>query len=310
MTILGGLMNYNKRKMLTDKVFKVLFTLAALISASMVIFIFGFIIVKGVSVFLPSYPNQISFIDFISGFTWRADQQKYGVLFIIINTLITASLAVIISFPVATLTALFIVKIAPKPIRSFLTTVIELLAAIPSIVYGVFASGFIVLLVDKLAVSLNYSTYGGRSVLAVSILLAIMTLPTMTSLSIVAISAVKEELEHASLALGASQTQTNFRVVLASAKSGIFSGLVLGLARAFGEATAVSMVAGNRSVGPTLNPFNITRTLTSTMLSGLSETSGLDYDIRYSVGIVLILTILISNLSIHYFKNRIGSEAK
>ncbi len=303
-------MEYNKRKELMNKILKLLFRVSAILSASMTLFIFIFIISKGISVFLPSYANQVNIWKFITGLTWRGDQGQYGVLFIFINTIITALLAILLSFPISTLTALYISKIAPKNINTFLTTIIELLAAIPSIVYGVFASGVIVKFVDGLAVRLNYSTFGGRSSLAVSILLAIMILPTMTSLSIVAINSVDENLEHASLALGASVTQTNFKVVLNAAKSGIFSGLILGLSRAFGEATAVSMVAGNRSVGPSFNPFDITRTLTSTMLSGLNETSGLDYDIRYSVGIVLIFTILLSNILIHMLKNRIGSDSR
>lgn len=303
-------MEYNKRKELMNKILKLLFRVSAILSASMTLFIFIFIISKGISVFLPSYANQVNIWKFITGLTWRGDQGQYGVLFIFINTIITALLAILLSFPISTLTALYISKIAPKNINTFLTTIIELLAAIPSIVYGVFASGVIVKFVDGLAVRLNYSTFGGRSSLAVSILLAIMILPTMTSLSIVAINSVDENLEHASLALGASVTQTNFKVVLNAAKSGIFSGLILGLSRAFGEATAVSMVAGNRSVGPSFNPFDITRTLTSTMLSGLNETSGLDYDIRYSVGIVLIFTILLSNILIHMLKNRIGNDSR
>ena len=300
-------MDFNKRKKIKNIIFKVLFTLAAIISASMIIFILLFIIKRGVSVFLPSYNNPISLWEFLSGLTWRPDQNQYGILFILINTLISAFLAVLISFPIAVLTALYIAKMAKKAVSEFLTTVIELLAAIPSVVYGVFAVGVIVKFVDSLANLFNQTTYGGRSVLAVGILLAIMILPTMTSLSITAIKAVDKKLESASLALGASAMQTNFKVVLPAAKSGIFSGLTLGLARAFGEATAVSMVAGNRSIGPSLNPFEITRTLTSTMLSGINETVGLDYDIRYSVGIVLLLTIIISNITINYFKKKVGN---
>ena len=100
--------------------------------------------------------------------------------------------------------------------------------------------------------------------------------------------------------------QTNFKVVLSAAKSGIFAGLVLGLGRAFGEATAVSMVAGNAMIGPTWNPFDITRTLTSTMLTGLHETSGVGYDIRFSVGIVLMIIIVFTNWLIHFVRRRIG----
>lgn len=303
--------SYQKRKKIIDLIFRSLFKIAGILAASMIVFIFIFIFQKGISVFLPTYgDSQVSFWSFISGFTWRNDKQIYGVLFIVINTLITAFFAMLIAFPVSVLTALFIVKIAPKALGSILTTVIELLAAIPSVVYGVFASGVIVSWVDNVAQVFGYSTFGGRSMLAVVILLAIMVIPTMTSLSIVAIKAVKPELELGSLALGASKTQTNFKVVLTSAKSGIFAGLILGLARAFGEATAVSMVAGNKAMGPTWNPFDITRTLTSTMLSGLKETTGVDYDIRFSVGIVLMVTILLSNLIIHIVKKKVGAEGQ
>lgn len=293
-----------------DVLLKGLFRLCGVIAASMIVFIFGFIFVRGISVFLPSYgPDRVSLFSFLSGFEWRGDKGTYGVLFIVINTLVSSFFAVLLSFPVAVLTALFIVKMAPKWLGAIMKTVIELLAAIPSVVYGVFASGIIVIWVNNIAQVFNISTYGGRSLMAVVILLAFMILPTMTSLSITAIEAVDKNLEHASLALGASHTQTNFKIVLSSAKSGIFAGLILGLARALGEATAVSMVAGNRTMGPTLNPFDITRTLTSTMLSGLSETSGVDYDIRFSVGIVLIVLIFVSNLIIHRVKRKVGHEA-
>ena len=136
-----------------------------------------------------------------------------------------------------------------------------------------------------------------------------MIFPTITSISMSAIKSVDKNLEKASLALGASEIQTYFKVVLVSAKSGIFSGLILGLSRALGEATAVSMVAGNKISGPTLNPFDITRTLTSTIMSGLNETTGVDYDVRFSVGIILMVLIVLSNLIIHFVKRKVGRHA-
>jgi phosphate transport system permease protein len=293
---------YQKNKRVIDFAFRTLFRLAGLIASSMVVIIFVFIFNKGISVF-----SEVRFLDFIGGMVWRPDLKSYGVLFILINTLYTGFLAAIIAFPIAVLTALFIVKMAPLLVSTLMKTIIELLAAIPSIIYGVFASGVIVKWIDALAANIfNISTFGGRGTLAVVILLALMILPTMTMLSITAIEAVDHNLEMGSLALGASKTQTDFKIVLLSAKSGIFTGLVLGLARAFGEATAVSLVAGNKLYGPSFNPFDITRTLTSTMLLGLSETTGLDYDIRFSVGIVLLLAILVSNLVINIIKKRVG----
>ncbi len=126
-------------------------------------------------------------------------------------------------------------------------------------------------------------------------------------MAVTAISSVDKEIELGSLALGATQTQTNFKVILTSAKSGIFAGAILGIGRAFGEATAVAMVAGNKLTGPTFDLFDITRTLTSTMLAGLKETTGLDYDIRFSVGIVLMVVILGSNWILNRIKKNVGN---
>lgn len=298
---------YKKRKYFMDSLFKVIFRIAGFISAIFIVLIFAFILEKGIKVFLPGYQyGQQNVWDFLTGLQWRQDINRYGVLFIVINTLISSLGAVLIAFPLSVLSALFIVKIAPKRISEIMTTIVELLAAIPSVVYGVFASGVIVSLVDFMAQTLGRRSWGGNSMLAVILLLAIMIYPTITMLSIAAIRAVPRELEHGSLALGASPTQTNFKVVLVSAKSGIFAGLILGLGRAFGEATAVSMVAGNKMLGPTFDLFDITRTLTSTMLAGLKETTGLDYDIRFSVGIVLMIIILITNYLINRVKSKIG----
>lgn len=303
-----------KRRENTDKFFRYSFLLAAIISAIMIILIFFFVGKKGIGPFLPSYgqaggaSQQQNIFSFLTGMTWRPDQNPavYGVGFIIINTLVSAFLAAILAFPISVLSALFIVKVAPKKLRMFFTSVVELLAAIPSVVYGVFAAANISSLVDNIAGLFGQSTHGGLSTLTVALLLAIMIYPTITSIAINAIAAVDKNIELGSLALGASKTQTNFKLVLTAAKSGIFAGLILGLGRAFGEATAVSMVAGNAMVGPSFNLFDTTRTLTSTMLSGLHETSGIDYDIRFSVGIVLMVIVLVTNLSIQLVKRKIG----
>lgn len=290
-----------------DKAMQFVFRICGLLAALMIILIVFFVTIRGIQVFLPSYDDPVSLREFLTGMRWRTDQGIYGVFFIVINTLITAFFAGLIAFPLSTLSALMIVKIAPKRLSNILTTVVELLAAIPSVVYGVFASGVITAIVKRIADLFNYTTFGGNSMLAAILLLAIMIYPTITSMAVVAIRAVPESHELGSLALGASRTQTNFKVVLSSAKSGIFAGLILGLGRAFGEATAVSMVAGNAFTGPTLNPFNLVRTLTTTMLQGLHETVGTDYDIRFSVGIVLMLVILFNNLAINALRRRIES---
>lgn len=298
--------SYQRNKKAVDKVVTAIFAVCGVLSAVMILLIIFFIAKRGIEVFLPSYMDPQSIKEFIFGMEWRSETGTYGAGFIIINTLLTALGAAVISFPIAVLSALFIVKIAPKRLSSVFSTVVELLAAVPSVVYGVFASGALTSLVDKMAKFFGQSTMGGLSGMTVMLLLAIMIYPTITVLSISAIRAVPAPLELGSLALGASRTQTNFRVVLSAAKSGIFAGLVLGLGRAFGEATAVTMVAGNSMSGPSWNPFDITRTLTSTMLSGMHETSGVSYDIRYSVGLVLMVIIIVTNWGIHAIRRRIG----
>lgn len=162
------------------------------------------------------------------------------------------------------------------------------------------------MLVSSLAANFGFVTAGGSSLLAVILLLAIMIFPTITALSITAIRSVDKEIELGSLALGATATQTHFKVVLTAAKSGIFAGAILGIGRAFGEATAVAMVAGNKMFGPTFHLFDTTRTLTTTMLAGLKETTGLDYDIRFSAGLVLMAVILLSNLILNLVKKKVG----
>jgi len=126
-------------------------------------------------------------------------------------------------------------------------------------------------------------------------------------MSEVSIRSVGKDIEHGSLALGATKTQTNFKMILTSAKSGIFASAILGIGRALGEATAISLVAGNSKSGPSLGMFDITSTLTSTMLEGLKETVGLDYDIRFSVGLVLMVVILLTNLILNYIKKKVGN---
>ncbi|MCI5773332.1 MAG: phosphate ABC transporter permease subunit PstC [Erysipelotrichaceae bacterium] len=299
-----------KKNKITDSVFKYFFLAMAILSSSFIVILVLFIFMKGISPFLPGYEfGQVNIVDFLFGTTYRQDQGVYGVGFIVINTLVSAFASLLLSFPISVLCALFIVKIASKKLSAIMKSVVELLASVPSIVYGVFASGVIVIFVKWLASLFNITTAGGSSLLAVIILLAIVIFPTITSMAITAIQAVDKDLENASLALGATKTQTNFKVVLTSAKSGIFAGAILGIGRAFGEATAVSMVAGNKLFGPTFDLFDITRTLTSTMLAGLKETSGLDYDIRFSVGIVLLFVIFFSNWLLNMLKERIGKNS-
>lgn len=296
--------NNNK---LIDKIMKKVFMLAAIFASISVLFIIFFIFIKAIQPFLPNYEfGQVDLISFIFGNTYRSDQGVYQIGFIIFNTIIISLGAILLSTPISIISALFVSKVAPKNLKRVLTYSIELLASIPSVIYGVFAYGSITILVSNLAGVLGFHTIQGLSMLSTILTLAIMIFPTITLISITSINSVSKTVEEASLALGASKMQTNYKVVLRCAKEGIFSGIILGLGRSFGEATAISMVIGNALVGPTFNLFDPSRTLTSTILVGLKETSGLDYDIRFSIGFVLLLIILLSNLALNMIKRRVS----
>lgn len=301
-----------KRKTIIDKIVRILFLATTIICSLCVVFIAIFILIKGLTPFFKSYEvngnlYKVSVTKFLFGNRWFKSPNIYGAGYIVIDTILVSVLSLLISVPISILTALFIARIAPKKIAMVLNTMVELLSGIPSIIYGLFGMGVITKLVIGIGNLFGVQTAGGLSLLATALVLAMMILPTITMISVTSIKSVSNSLVLGSLALGASTTQTNFKVVLTSAKSGIFSGIILGVGRALGEATAVSMVCGNAISGPSLNLLQTTRTLTSTMLQGIHETTGMDYDIRFSVGLLLIVIIIVTNLILNVIKNRIGN---
>lgn len=305
-------MDSGRKKRITDKISKAIFLLITILCASAIFAIVGIVIFKGIKPFVSTYSyngesTKASLTNFLFGLTWEKTANDFGILFIVINTFYVTILSLLIAVPVSVLTALFIVRMAPSWLGKILTTVTEVLSSIPSIIYGLFGAGLITVMIRNFAGIFNYQTAGGLSTLATVLVLAMMIMPTITTVSVTSIRAVKQDYINGSLALGASPMQTNFKVVLTSAKSGIMSGIILGIGRALGEATAVSMVCGNAQSGPTFSLFDITRTLTSTMLSGLSESTGLKYDIRFSIAVVLLILIIVVNLLLNRVKKRIGN---
>lgn len=302
----------NTIKKVVDKVVENVLFGTAILSASFIILIVIVIFERGIAPFISDNDGlgQVNLLRFLTGIVYLDGptflSNAYGIGYLIVSTLYNAFLALLIAAPVATLTALFIAKIAPRWLGSLLRTIIEILAAIPSIVYGLFGAGFILDIVYNLSVSFGVQSAAGFSVLSTVIVLAIMIIPTMTVIAEVAIRSVDKSLIQGSLALGATQTQTQFKVVLAAAKSGIFTAAILGVGRALGEATAVALVAGSRRSGITFNLFDTTATLTSTMLLGMKETVGLDYTIRFSIGLVLMVIILLTNVVLNFIKRKVG----
>ena len=305
---------YYQQKDIIDRLFKYLLMTMTTIGSLLIIFIVVLIFINGIRPFLPnSIYGRISFWKFITGLRWTPGSRLYGVGYMIINTLYITFLSVLFVVPLSVLTALFIAKIAPKRLAELMRTVIEILASIPSVIFGMFGAAIVVQWINGMAHGLNQVLPGtpiysvaGLSTLSAVLVLSMMIFPTITSIAETAIRAVPNTLEEASLALGATVTQTNFKVVLTSAKSCIFAGVILGVGRALGEATAVSLVAGNLSVGPTFSLFAPTQTLTSAMLLGIHESEGINYDIRFSIALVLIVLILVVNWLLNVVKAKVG----
>lgn len=300
------------KKQKIDTIVKYIFMILTIFCAFQIIYIVLFIAIKGFTPFFRSYTLEngniihVNLFEMISSVSWNQDMADFGLLGIITNTIYITLISSLIALFISVLTALFIVRIAPKWIGIILNNVVELLASIPSIIFGLFGMGVINPMVSNIAFTLGIQTKGGMSVLSVIIVLVIMMIPTITMITITSMKTVKKSLIEASLALGASKSQTDFKIVINSSKSGIITAFILGVGRALGEATAVSMVCGNAITGPNLNLFDTTRTLTSTMMLGLHEATGVNYDIRFTVGIVLILIILGTNLLLNKVKRRIS----
>lgn len=303
-----------KKNLSRDKLVQMGLLVASLLSILFVGMIVFEMVVKGATPFLPSYtvsghPYPVSLATFLTGSRWVIDRINsyylFGAGFLIFNTIYTVMIAITLSFPLALFSSLYIVKMANKWMKRLMETAIEMLAAIPSIIYGVFGSTQLVLLVRNLGDWLGISTAGGLSILATSLTLAVMITPTLASVMMVAIKAVDPSIENASVALGASKIQTLIKVDIPAARSGIFAGVILGVGRALGEATAVAMVSGNANFGPSFNLFSITSTLASKMLVGIKEASGVTYDIRFSLGLVLIILLFSTNLILSAVKKKV-----
>lgn len=310
------------KKVVLDRIVKDVFLFLTLICSSVVIVVTFFILFKGLRPFRKTYTEnnesgKASLSYFLTGRRFNNGytdgQFQYGVFFLVYNTLFLNLLVAIISIPRSILTGLFISRIAPKWLSKIRQTVIDLLAAIPSVIFGIFGIGIIVPIIKKFSNSLpNGAGYTGISMLSGALVLALMILPTILSVSVNARNSVDKNQINGSLALGASPTQTNFKVVLRNAKSGIFAGIILGIGRSLGEATAVSMVCGAPLYGITINPLNTTITLSSQMLLSIGEAvpGSRNYDVRFSAGIRLMLIIIVTNLILNDVKNHVSSIDK
>lgn len=253
--------------------------------------------------------GNINFADFFAGKTWMPTAQpapQFGVLPIILGTLMVSFAAIAIALPFALAAAVFLSEIADKRLYKLLKPAIELLSGIPSVVYGFFGLIVVVPIVQK--------TFGldvGETALSGAIILAIMALPTIITIAEDAMRATPDTLREASLALGANKWQTIYKVVIPHAKSGITAGVVLGIGRAMGETMAVLMVCGNAAVIPhtLLEPI---RTIPATIAAELGEApqGGAHYSALFMLACILFVLTLLINLSVEYISKRKNLKTK
>lgn len=300
------------KKAKVDNIVKFIFAFLALLCSSVVIFIIVFVLIKGIQPFIvPDGTGSIQNIGlFFTNNRWTYDGNG-GMGYIALATIYSTFLSLIISVPTSIFCGLFVVKICPKRIKEIIKTAIQILASIPSVIFGLFGMGVINPIVKNFASLFGSQTFGGSSVLSGILILAFMSIPTITLISITSMEAVNNNLYKVSIALGASKEQTNYKIILKASQSGIFAGVILGVGRALGEATAIQMVIGNGGTSfDFINPFNIYSTLTTTMLTGIGEASGIGYDVRFSLGIVLMIIIVVTNLFLNYLKDALTNNEK
>ncbi len=233
---------------------------------------------------------EIGLWDFLSGTVWSPNQGQYGILYMILASVAGMFGAILIGVPVGVLTAVFLAELAPRRLAGFVRPAVELLAGIPSVIYGFFGMMVVVPFIRRV-----FPGSIGDSLLAMILILAVMVLPTIIQVSETALRAVPGSYREASLALGNTRIGTIFRVMLPAARSGILAGVILGVGRAIGETMAVIMVCGNTVNFPEL--LKAVRPLTTGVVLELSYSSGLHRQALFSIGLVLFVFIMIVNIA-------------
>jgi phosphate transport system permease protein len=257
--------------------------------------------------------HRVGVGELLFGTVWKptAAEPSFGIAYIILSSIVGTAASVLLGVPIGLLTAVFLTEVSGKTLAKAVQPAVELLAAIPSVIYGLLGMMLLNPLLYKLEKALfaGSSTHrytGGADLLAAVIVLAIMILPTVISVSASAIRAVPGSLRAASLALGASKMQTIRRVTVPAAKSGILTGVVLGIGRALGEAMAINMVAGGAVNLPL--PFNSVRFLTTQLVSEMGYAEGVHRQVLFTVGLVLYLFIMTVNLVLQRLRREGGKD--
>ena len=274
-----------KKKKLIEKIIQIIFMILGLVTVGCVLLITVYLVVSGIPAI-----RRIGITKFLFGKTWAstAAEPQFGILPFILTSVYGTAGAIVIGVPIGFLTALYLAKLAPSKVKAVMSSAVDLLAGIPSVVYGLVGMLVLVPGIRKI-----FHVPDGAGLLAAIIVLAIMILPSIIKVSITALEAVPKEYEEGSLALGANEIETYIHVSVPAAKSGIATAIVLGIGRAIGEAMAVMMVAGNSPNMPSI--FQSVRFLTTAVASEMSYSSGLQSQALFSIALVLMLFIMLIN---------------
>lgn len=287
-----------QRKRLFEAIIHGTFLILGLVTVGCVLIITVYLVISGIPAI-----KKIGLIPFLFGKSWAptSPEPSYGILPFILTSVYGTAGAIVLGVPAGFLTAIYISKYAPAKVGAAMQSAVSLLAGIPSVVYGLVGMLVLVPGIQKI-----FNLPDGASLFAAIIVLAVMILPSIIKVSVTALQAVPKEYEDASLALGATPTETYFRISVPAAKSGIAAAVVLGVGRAIGEAMAVMMVSGNAANMPGL--FESVRFLTTAVASEMAYSSGLQRQALFSIALVLFLFIMMINAVLNFFlkKDREG----
>ena len=283
-----------KKKKTIEGIIHGVFFALGLVAVGSVLLITVYLIISGIPAI-----KEIGLIEFLFGTKWDStgEDPSYGILPFILTSIYGTAGAILIGVPIGLLTAVYLAKAAPNKLKIAVSEAVSLLAGIPSVVYGLVGMMVLVPSIRKV-----FGIPDGASLFAAIIVLAIMILPNIIKVSVTALEAVPKEYEYASLALGATPTETYFRVSVPAAKSGITAAIVLGVGRSIGEAMAVMMVSGNVANMPSL--FESVKFLTTAVASEMSYSSGLQRQALFSIALVLYLFIMLINAALNLFIKR------
>lgn len=290
-TIIGGA----KSQPAVEKAASVIFAGCGLLAVLAVCSITLYMVLSGTPALF-----QVGILDILFGTVWRptADPASFGILYVILTSIVGTFMAILIGVPLGVFTAIFLAEVAPPKVASIVRPAVELLAGIPSVIYGLLG----ILILNPLMYRLELKIFagsethqftGGANLLSAVLVLAVMILPTVINISESSLRAVPKHLKSASLALGATRIQTIFRVSVPAARSGIITAVVLGCGRAIGEAMAISLVSGSSVNFPL--PFHSVRFLTTAIVAEMSYSQGLHRQVLFTIGLVLFACIMFIN---------------